>query len=80
MGMQRTKVTSKYQLTIPKEVRRRINLRPGEVVGVEAVSEEEIVIKRLPRVREPLKVLLGERPVLRRSVSIEELEEKIEES
>jgi len=75
--MPRTKVTSKFQLTIPKEVREQIDLRPGEIVEVQVDDEGSIIIKRFRRVKDPLKVLIG-KTVFPRHVSIEELEEKTE--
>ena len=76
-GLAKSRVTDKFQVTIPKEVREEVGLKPGEVVVVEKVSEEEIVLRRFRRVKEPLKVLVGERP-FPRHVPIEELEEKME--
>ena len=37
----RSKVTAKYRVTIPKEVRERVSVKPGEVVLVEAFSKDE---------------------------------------
>jgi len=75
--MPKTKITSKFQITIPKEVRDKVNVKPGEIVIVESLNEEEIIIRRFRRVKEPLKVLIGKK-VSDRHVPIEELEEKIE--
>jgi len=75
--MPKTKVTDKFQITIPKEVRNKVGLEPGELVSLESVSDEEILIKRFKRVEDPLKVLVGKRPY-HRHVPIEELEEKVE--
>jgi AbrB family looped-hinge helix DNA binding protein len=75
--MSRTKVTSKFQLTIPKEIREQIDLKAGEVVEVQILGEEGIAIKRFRKVKSPLKVLVGETPS-RRHVSIEEFEEYTE--
>ena len=75
--MPKTKITSKFQITIPKEVRDKVNVKPGEIVSVESLNEEEIIIRRFRRVKEPLKVLIGKK-VSDRHVPIEELEEKIE--
>jgi len=75
--MPRTRVTSKFQLTIPKEVREQVGLRPGEVVEVQTGEGGRIIIKRFRRVKNPLKVLIG-KTVFPRHVSIEELEEKAE--
>ena len=75
--MPRSKVTAKYQVTIPREVREKVGVRPGEMVSMEVVSRDEIVLKRFSSVDDPLKTLIGSR-VSRRSVPIEELEERIE--
>lgn len=75
--MAKSRVTDKFQVTIPKEVREEVGLKPGEVVVVEKVSEEEIILRRFKRVKDPLRVLVGERP-FPRHVPIEELEEKVE--
>ncbi|MFQ6064590.1 MAG: AbrB/MazE/SpoVT family DNA-binding domain-containing protein [Candidatus Bathyarchaeia archaeon] len=75
--MAKTKVTSKFQVTIPKEVREKTGVKPGEVVLVESVSDEEILVRRFRRMKEPLKVLIGETPSVRH-VPVEELEEKAE--
>jgi len=75
--MPKTKVTSKFQVTIPKEVREKVGIRAGEVVIVESVSDEEIVVRRFRRIKNPLKILIGKTPSLRH-VPVEELEEKAE--
>lgn len=75
--MPKTKVTSKFQVTIPKEVREKVGIRAGEIVIVESVSDEEIVVRRFRRVKDPLKILIGKTPSLRH-VPVEELEEKAE--
>jgi len=77
--MPKTKVTEKFQITIPKEVREEVGLKPGEVVMVEKVNEEEILVKRFRRVKDPLKLLVGKTPFTRR-IPVEELEEKAEMS
>lgn len=77
VNMPKTRVTSKFQITIPKKVREAVGLKSGEVVLVESVSEEEIVVKRFRRIKEPLKVLVGKKP-LEHHVPVEELEEKVE--
>ena len=75
--MPKTKVTSKFQVTIPKEVREKVKIKPGEIVSIESLSEEEIIIRRFRRLKEPLKVLIGKK-VSDRHIPIEELEEKVE--
>jgi len=75
--MPRSKVTAKYQVTIPREVREKVGVKPGEMVSMEVVSQDEIVLRRYSTVKDPLKTLIGKR-LSRRAVSIEELEERIE--
>ena len=54
-----------------------MNIKPGETVSMEAVSDDEIVMKRYPNVANPLKVLIGER-ISRQPLRIDELEEAME--
>ncbi len=75
--MARSKVTAKYQVTIPKEVRKQIPLRPGEIVEVEGGEEGTLVIRRLASVRDPLRILIGHTRS-KRHIPIEELEEAAE--
>lgn len=75
--MPRSRVTAKYQVTIPKEVREEVGVRVGEVVSVEAISKEEIRVRRSPRVADPLKTLIGTKSY-RHAISIDELERKVE--
>ena len=75
--MARTKVTAKYQITIPREVREKVEVRPGEVVSVEALSGNEILLRVYPRKADPLSVLIG-RKHDHPGISVEELEEKAE--
>ncbi len=75
--MPETTVTEKFQITIPKEVRMEMDLQPGEKVMVERRDSDSILVRRHRKVRAPLKHLIGEKPY-HRSVSVEELEEKIE--
>ncbi len=75
--MPRSKVTAKYQVTIPRQVREKVEVKPGEVVSVEALSQDEILLKRYPRIADPLSTLIGKRKS-RRTVAVEELEERME--
>jgi len=75
--MAKTKVTSKFQVTIPKEVREKVGVRPGEVVSVESAGDDKIIVRRFRRVKEPLKVLIGKTPSVRH-VPVEEFEEEAE--
>ena len=75
--MARSRITSKFQLTIPKEIRDKIGLKPGEIVIIEIIDENNILIKRVRRVKDPLRFLIGEKPYPRH-IPIEELEEKVE--
>ena len=51
--MARSHVTSKFQLTIPKEIRDKIGLKPGEIVIIESIDENNILIRRVRRVKDP---------------------------
>ena len=43
--MSMTTVSSKYQIVIPLEIRRKIALRPGQKVLVEATDDGNILVK-----------------------------------
>ncbi len=75
--MPESTVTDKFQITIPKQVREEIDLRPGETVTVEKRDTDSIIVRRYRKVRQPLRHLIG-RKRYHRKVPIEELEEKIE--
>jgi len=75
--MGETRVTEKFQITIPKDVRETIGLKPGEVLLVEPTGEEELTVKRFRVVKDPLRILVGKRK-FRRHVPIEELEKEVE--
>lgn len=75
--MPKSKVTAKYQVTIPREVREEIGVEAGEVVSVEAVSKSEIRLRRFPGVADPLRILIGA-GAGRRRIPVEELESKAE--
>ena len=72
------KVTDRYQVTIPKEIRKRVGLKPGMIVRVELRGEREIVITVPEKIENPLEILIGKRPLLDRHLPIEELEELVE--
>lgn len=75
--MARSKVTAKYQITIPKEVRKQISLRPGEIVEVEGGEEGVLLVRRLATVKDPLRILIGHGPS-KKHIPVEELEEAAE--
>jgi AbrB family looped-hinge helix DNA binding protein len=72
-----SRLTAKFQVTIPKEVREAVGLKPGEEVLVEARGEE-IVVKPFKSLEDPLKVLMSAKRRFDRPIPIEELEERIE--
>ncbi|BAB67693.1 AbrB/MazE/SpoVT family DNA-binding domain-containing protein [Sulfurisphaera tokodaii] len=51
------KLTRKFQITIPKEVREKINLKPNEKFEVIVLNDNEILLRR--KVKNPLEVLIG---------------------
>ena len=77
MGMGRVRITGKYQITIPKDVRELINIVPGEIVEVKALDEYTIIVKRVG-VKDPLSHLIGKRR-FDRHISVDEVEEAAEE-
>ncbi len=72
MGVSR--VTKKFQVTIPKHVREALGLRPGEEVAIETGPKGRIIIKRFPTVKDPLSILIG-RKAYTSHILIDELEE-----
>lgn len=77
--MQYSKVTRKYQVTIPKEVREQVEIRAGEVVMVEPLDKTKIVIKRFPKEKDPLSILVGRKQAFKDHIPVGEIEERLEE-
>ena len=77
MGMGRVRITSKYQVTIPKDVRAVTKIAPGEIVEVEALDENTIIVRRIG-IQNPLHHLIGKQK-FDRHVSVEGVEEAAEE-
>jgi AbrB family looped-hinge helix DNA binding protein len=57
--MSRTRVTSKYQTTIPRDVRRRLGIKSGDEVEWQLVREFAVV-RTLPRVKNPVEFLTSQ--------------------
>jgi AbrB family looped-hinge helix DNA binding protein len=73
------KVTTNFQITIPKEVREKIDLKPGEKFEVIVLNNNEILLRRkFKRIRNPLKVLIGKKE-WKEEISPEKLDELSEE-
>lgn len=52
----KVKVTRNYQITIPAEIRRKLNLKLGDILDVSYDEvKREIVIKKIPERRKTLK-------------------------
>jgi len=66
------KVTRNYQITIPADVRRRLNINEGDFIEI-VYDESEGVAKIIPVKRKRTTVKLG------RKISVEEMEKIIEE-
>jgi AbrB family looped-hinge helix DNA binding protein len=47
-------VSSKYQLVVPKEVRKQLGIKPGQKVRVKQVSGNTITFERQPTMQELL--------------------------
>jgi AbrB family looped-hinge helix DNA binding protein len=73
------KVTTNFQITIPKEVREKIDLKPGEEFEVIVLNNNEILLRRkFKRIRNQLKVLIGKKE-WKEEISPEKLDELSEE-
>ncbi len=72
-------MTDKYQVTIPKDVRDEVGLRPGEEVTVESAPGGSIVVKRFEPVEDPLRILTGKKPLSQKPISQRRLEKIMEE-
>ena len=44
--MAHTKITSKYQATIPKEIRKALKLQVGDIIIFEVLDDGSIVLKK----------------------------------
>ncbi len=55
----KTKVTSKYQTTIPEKIRKALNVKPGQEVEWELIRAMAIVHTRR-KIKDPVKVLTGQ--------------------
>ena len=66
------KVTRNYQITIPAIIREKVGIKEGDYVEI-IYDEKENVIKIVPFRRKRLTIKLG------REVSVEEIEEAVEE-
>jgi len=66
------RVSRKFQITIPAEIRRRLSIREGDYVDVELDEREEVIIVRPYR---------GKRSILRfsRGLSRKKIDEAVEE-
>lgn len=67
-------MTDKFQVTIPKEVRESLGLRPGEEVIVEEAPGGAILVRRFETAKDPLSILVGKKPYPRH-IPVQELEE-----
>jgi AbrB family looped-hinge helix DNA binding protein len=73
------KVTAKFQITIPKEIREKIDLKPGEEIEIVVLNDNEIILRRkFKRIRNPLELLI-EKKKWKEEISPEKLDELSEE-
>lgn len=70
----RATITSKGQVTLPKALRERLHLEPGD--RVEFIVEAEGVVRMVPR-KASVKALKGMLPKPKRPVSLEEMEKAV---
>jgi len=72
--MPSAKVTSKGQITIPAEIRKELNLKPGDHINFAKIGERRFVMIAKNRSITDLKGMLGK---FDRVVTIEEMNEAI---
>jgi antitoxin PrlF len=72
--MGKAKMTSKGQITVPKDVRLKLNLKPGDRVLF--IVEDDGVV-RLRAANKDISSLKGILPPPKRSATLEEIEEAI---
>jgi AbrB family looped-hinge helix DNA binding protein len=73
--MSEAKMTSKGQITVPKDVRLKLGLRPGD--RVRFIVEGDGRVRLLPAKRD-ISELVGILPRPKRALSIEQMDEAIE--
>jgi len=61
-GMPSTTVSSRYQITLPAEVRRALGIKPGDRLEVEVEGGRIVLRLKRPPIRELLKRLEAEQP------------------
>lgn len=70
-----SKVTSKFQVTLPAVVREKVGIRAGELVEVEAKDPDTVIIRRRSKMKDPMKFFSPKRPLLKRHIPPDELDE-----
>lgn len=53
------KITRKYQITIPKEIREKLNLRVGDLLKVELEDDKIVLRPLIKREKDPLEEILN---------------------
>lgn len=75
--MSEARMTSKGQITVPKDVRLKLNLKPGDRVLF--IVEDDGAV-RMRAVNKDISSLIGILPRPKRAATIEEIEEAIQRS
>ena len=68
-----TKIDKKGRILLPKEIRKKLNIKPGEEFLVTDIDEDAIILKRV-NVKKMLEDLIKKA----KSVDLEKLEKEIE--
>ncbi len=74
----KTRVTAKFQITLPADVRERVPFHPGETVEVVAKDEQTVLVRRTRKVKNPLRYLIAKKPWLDKSIPPEQVDELAE--
>ncbi len=73
--MGKSRVTAKFQITLPADVRQRVPFLPGEVVEVEAGDDQTVLVRRIRKVKNPLDHLVGRKPWFPKSIPPKRVDE-----
>ncbi len=57
--MEKTKITRKYQTTIPKKIREILNIKPGEEVEWYFI-QGNVILQASPKIKDPVKFLTSQ--------------------
>jgi len=78
ISMGKSRVTAKFQVTLPADVRTRVPFRAGELVEIEAEDDSTVRVRRIRKVSNPLEHLIGRKPWFPKAIPPERVDEMAE--